>query len=140
MNADPPDGSVLLCDLASVVRSKNAGPFEFTIDLMFDDETLYRHVVDANVVTRELIRERYGVADDHIVFLGEFDAARAIKITMVRQTDSGGIGDRDINACQQHAPLLDVRVPAPPGSAAAGSGMVRPGPPAASGTREPRGS
>lgn len=140
MRTDRPDGPVLLCDLASVVRSKNAGPFEFTIDLMFDDEKLYRHVVDANVLTRELIRERYGVPDDHIVFLGEFDAARAIKITMVRQTDSGGIGDRDINACQQHAPLLDVLVSAPPRSPAAGRGTVRPEPPAASGSRGPRGS
>jgi hypothetical protein len=44
----------------------------------------------------------------HIVF---FDAARAIKITIKRPIDSGGIGDSDVYGAQQHAPLIDVMIP-----------------------------
>jgi hypothetical protein len=44
----------------------------------------------------------------HVVF---FDAARAIKITIRRPVDSGGIGDSDVYGAQQHAPLIDVLIP-----------------------------
>ena len=36
-----------LYDLALVCRSKNAGPFQVTIDLMFDDEAAYRRVLSS---------------------------------------------------------------------------------------------
>ena len=36
-----------LYDLASVLRSKNAGPFQITFDIMFDDEATYRRVIAA---------------------------------------------------------------------------------------------
>jgi len=32
---------IRLYDLASVLRSKNAGPFELTLDVMFADEQSY---------------------------------------------------------------------------------------------------
>ena len=35
-----------IADLAVLVRSKNAGPFWLTIDIMFDDEAAYRRVRD----------------------------------------------------------------------------------------------
>lgn len=81
---------------------------------MFDDAALYHWVVDSGVLSRRLICELYRIPEDRLLFIGGFDAALAIKITRVRATDSGGVGDRDINACQQHAPLLAVRIPASP--------------------------
>ena len=36
-----------LGDLAKLVRSKNAGPFWLTIDIMFDDAEAYRRARDA---------------------------------------------------------------------------------------------
>ena len=41
-----------------------------------------------------------------------FDPALAIKITIKRPIDSGGIGDTDVYGAQQHAPLFDVSIPA----------------------------
>lgn len=111
MTADVPAASELLGDLAAVVRSKNAGPFECTIDIMFDDADVYWRVLRSGVLTRALVCRLYRITDDRLLFLGQFDAALAIKITMVRPMASGGVGDRDVNACQQHAPLLDVRIP-----------------------------
>ena len=32
----------ILGDLATLIRSKNAGPFILTFDIMFDDEASYR--------------------------------------------------------------------------------------------------
>ena len=41
-----------LGDLAKLVRSKNAGPFWLTIDIMFDDADAYRRARDAEIVNR----------------------------------------------------------------------------------------
>jgi hypothetical protein len=100
-----------LYDLAKVLRSKNAGPFELTLDVMFDDEETYRTVKRSGVIDTELICRLYRIPPEdvhHIVF---FDAARAVKITIVRPVDSGGIGDTDVYGAQQHAPLIDVMIP-----------------------------
>lgn len=38
-------------DLAVLVRSKNAGPFWLTFDIMFDSPDIYKNVRDSNVIT-----------------------------------------------------------------------------------------
>ena len=48
-----------LGDLANLVRSKNAGPFWLTIDLMFDDAEAYRRARDAEIVNRATIARLY---------------------------------------------------------------------------------
>jgi len=42
-----------LGDLARLIRSKNAGPFVLTFDIMFDDKADYLRVRDSGVVTKE---------------------------------------------------------------------------------------
>ena len=104
-------GAIRLYDLAKVLRSKNAGPFELTLDIMFDDEESYQTVKRSGVIDRELVCKLYRVRPedvDHVVY---FDAARAFKITFKRPIDSGGVGDTDVYGAQQHAPLIDVMIP-----------------------------
>ena len=36
-----------LGELAKVLRSKNSGPFEITLDALFDDNEKYHHVKDS---------------------------------------------------------------------------------------------
>ena len=103
--------SVRLYDLAKVLRSKNAGPFELTLDIMFDDEENYRIVKRSGVIDRELVCRLYRVRADDVYHVVCFDAARAIKITIKRPVDSGGVGDTDVYGAQQHAPLIDVMIP-----------------------------
>jgi len=100
-----------ITELASVVRSKNAGPFEVTFDLIFRDEATYRRVKEGGYLTRELVASLYRVPVDRILVFEFFDAARALKITMARPWPQGSVGERDMHAAQQHAPLLSIRIP-----------------------------
>jgi len=45
-----------LGDLARLIRAKNAGPFMLTFDVMFDDENVYRRVINAQVLTKSSAR------------------------------------------------------------------------------------
>ena len=103
--------AVRLYDLAKVLRSKNAGPFELTLDVMFDDEESYQTVKRSGVIDRELVCKLYRVRPEDVYHVVYFDVARAIKITIKRPVDSGGIGDTDVYGAQQHAPLIDVMIP-----------------------------
>lgn len=97
-------------ELARVCKSKNAGPFDLTIDIVFDDPALYEKVRASGVITEALFARLYGVAVDDVL-LTPYDAAMAIKATFPRLVPAGGIGDTDVYGCQQHAPLLDVEIP-----------------------------
>jgi hypothetical protein len=97
-----------LRDLASVIRSKNSGPYELTLDVLFKDDQTYRRVADAGVLTGKFVAGLYGVPEESIVSVIEFPAARAIKVTMVRPIPSGALGERDVYGSQQHAPLLNA--------------------------------
>jgi len=106
-------GSRTLGELAQVVRSKNAKPYRITFDVIFNDRRVYECVKTAKVLTPETIVEIFGVRPDEIVSIHEFDAALAIKFTLRRRIPQGNPGDTDIYGCQQHAPLLDLKVPWP---------------------------
>ena len=98
-------------ELASVIRSKNAGPFELTFDIMFDDEQTYARVRASGILGAELIQRLYGVDADEVLSVHFFDAALTFKATIARPVASGTAGDSDVLGAQQHAPLLDVEIP-----------------------------
>ncbi|KAI5927086.1 hypothetical protein F4810DRAFT_429681 [Camillea tinctor] len=106
-----PDSAVEMMEIASVVRSKNSGPFELTLDIMFDNESSYKRVKAADVLTNEMIKELYQVQDEDILVNMYFDPAMAWKCTLKRPWAQGSIGERDTLGTQQHAPLLKVIVP-----------------------------
>jgi|SRR5712692_704619 len=100
--------AVKLIDIASVIRSKNAGPYELTLDIIFKERSWYEKVKAANAINRRLISQLYRVAESDIYHIIAFDPASAIKITLKRPLVSGDIGETDVYGAQQHAPLLDV--------------------------------
>jgi len=100
-----------ISELTSVLRSKNAGPLELTFDLIFSSKEIYDTVKASNVITRELIMELYQVSDDKIITFEYFDAAEALKITLVRPRPEASIGEIDMHGCQQHVPLLSIEIP-----------------------------
>jgi hypothetical protein len=102
---------VKLRNLAKVIRSKNSGPFELTLDIMFDKEEIYQKVKKIGVINKALISRLYQVSEDKILCLEPYDQALAIKITLVRPIDSGSIGETDTYGGQQHAPLMDIDIP-----------------------------
>lgn len=102
-----------LADLADVMRSKNAGPFQITIDLMFDDRATYDRVIGSGVLTPATIASLYDV-EASLVRIVPFDRVRAIKITLPRRSGEHGSGsafDRDVYGAQQHGPLVDLAIP-----------------------------
>jgi len=100
-----------LRDLVAVVRSKNAGPFRLTLDILFKDETIYRQVVASACITPGLIARLYHLPVEDITDFVEFAPGHAIKATFVRPMGSGAAGDTDVYGAQQHAPLLDIQIP-----------------------------
>ena len=99
-----------LKDRAKLIRSKNAGPFMLTFDVMFDDAETYARIRDARVLSAEVIGRLYRVPVERVQFY-ECDAARALKATIPRLVTSGDLGDCDVYGGQQHGPLLDLEVP-----------------------------
>lgn len=100
----------MLKDIAKACKSKNAGPFHITLDIMFDDASLFERVRKTNVITPELIAGLYGVSVDQVLFT-EYPPALAWKATLPRRIPSGAVGDTDVYGAQQHAPLLNIEVP-----------------------------
>lgn len=100
-----------LRELAKVIRSKNAGPFELTFDVIFDDAGIYERVRDSGVFDAELFARLYRVPRERVLSVHAFDPALTLKATVARPTSSGTAGDTDVFGAQQHAPLLDVDVP-----------------------------
>jgi len=99
-----------LRDLAKMIRSKNAGPFELTIDIIFADRPTYERVKGSGVVSRELIAGMFGI-DAGQVRLFHYDPAYAIKASVPRYTVSGDPDETDVFAGQQYAQLVDLEVP-----------------------------
>lgn len=100
-----------LSDLARIVRSKNAGPFEVTLDMIFPDRATYERVKATGYFTRERMAALYRVPVEDMYEVVFFDPALAVKVTMARQRPQGSIGESDTYGAQQHAPLLTVSLP-----------------------------
>ncbi len=93
-------------DAAAVIRSKNAGPFELTFDLMFTDKATYDEV--RRSITSAKIAELYRIPVEHVLKIVHFEPALAVKITIVRPRASGSLGETDVYGAQQHAPLFEL--------------------------------
>ncbi|MCC3373256.1 DUF4387 domain-containing protein [Cohnella sp. REN36] len=100
-----------LYEAAKVLRSKNSGPFELTLDVLFEDADLYRRVKTLGLIDRKTISELYQIPEDRITQLVYFDPALGIKITLARKVSSGTFPDRDVYGAQQHAPLMALELP-----------------------------
>ncbi len=97
-------------ELVKVIRSKNAGPYQLTFDIIFKEFEVYEKVKAKQAINRELIVELYNIKAKDIISLIYYDPAKAVKFTIVRPLSAGAIGDRDVYGAQQHAPLLDIEL------------------------------
>ncbi len=96
-------------DLLASVRSKNAGPFSYTVDLFFPDAATFHEVVTSNVINQRVVASLYNLRPDQVrVF--PFEPALAIKVSLPRPFPGGDPADRDVAGGQQFAPLLGIAV------------------------------
>lgn len=99
-----------LWEVTKLIRSKNAGPFELTFDVIFKDRETYEKVRDAGLINAEWFARTYRLVPE-VVSIINYDAASAIKITIPRPAISGDVTDTDVFGGQQHGPLVDLEVP-----------------------------
>lgn len=93
---------------ARVIRSKNSGPYELTLDIIFKDKRTFDLFRKRNIVTKKSVAALYKRPVKDILKLLYFEPATALKITMRRPIPSGHPGETDIYGAQQHAPLLRI--------------------------------
>ena len=99
-----------LYDCAKTIRSKNAGPFTLTIDLVFDDQSTFYNILHDLQNRKSEIARLYSVAPQDI-HINSLIQVNAIKISMPRSfASSGGLNDRDVYGCQQHFPLAEMQI------------------------------
>lgn len=110
-----------LGELASVFRSKNAEPFLTTIDVLFDDRTVYEWVAESGAVNADAVSNAYRIPKEAVYGVFFVPSINAIKISIIKFSEENGYygsGDPvcvDHFGAQQHVPLLDLDVPAMPG-------------------------
>lgn len=107
----PAVGHQYLGALASVVRSKNAGPYEVTFDVMFDSPEVYNTVKASGLLSRVTISDLYGIQESDVIAALWWDPAFAFKATVKRPLTSGGFGETDTHGSCQHVKLMYLQVP-----------------------------
>ncbi|MDO4564290.1 MAG: DUF4387 domain-containing protein [Clostridia bacterium] len=98
-----------LVDLATVVRSKNAGPLWLTLDVMFDGEENFTRAIQSEAITPKSISDLFGVPAEKVSII-PYPIVNSIKITIPRNPVSGSIGETDVYGCQQYLPLYSLMV------------------------------
>ncbi|MGO4741009.1 DUF4387 domain-containing protein [Bosea sp. 2KB_26] len=100
-----------LREIADIVRSKNAGPYRITFDILCREKANYETIRNSGAITPETVARAYGLAPSDISSFFEIDMANAIKITIRRPRAQGSAGEGDMYGCQQHVPLMNMLVP-----------------------------
>lgn len=99
-----------LGEYSKVLRSKNSGPFEITLDVLFSKSNDYFHVKHSNKITGDAICRLYRLKAEQLKHIVFFDQALGFKITFFRSHSSGSVFDRDVYGAQQHAPLMNLEI------------------------------
>jgi hypothetical protein len=111
LTPEPVAGTCYLGDVASIIRSKNAGPYELTFDIMFDDDDTYAKVKHCGLLTRATVAHLYRIDEEEVIACMFWDPARAFKATIKRASVSGAFGETDTHGSQQHVPFLYLKLP-----------------------------
>ncbi|MGE5528474.1 MAG: DUF4387 domain-containing protein [Patescibacteria group bacterium] len=103
--------TVLLAELLDVVRSKNAGPYELTFDLIFRRAADYRRIKAGGLIDEALVAGLYRLERRDVLGIHYYDPASAVKVTIRRSRAAGDPGETDVYGAQQHAPWLTLEIP-----------------------------
>ncbi|WP_410625555.1 DUF4387 domain-containing protein [Amycolatopsis sp. cmx-8-4] len=101
--------TVPLGELATLVRSKNAGPFWVTIDIFFPTTATYERASHSAATDPRTIGDLYRV-DHNRIRIFHLPELCAIKISFPRPITQGALRDRDMHAGQQHVPLSGLAI------------------------------
>lgn len=96
----------------STFRTRNAGAFLVSVDMVFTSEQEYRRWRDSGVITAAEVARLLKV-DAGTVEVIDYPAANAIKVTLPRRVVAGSPADTDLDSAAQFVPLLALTLPAP---------------------------
>ncbi|KAK3987284.1 hypothetical protein QBC44DRAFT_351900 [Cladorrhinum sp. PSN332] len=108
------EGHMPLYQLAKTLRTKNAGPYQLTLDVLFPTRENYDRVFKSGVLTREAVLRLYGLEggrEDELLECMWWEPALAFKATMKRPKVSGGWEDEDVHGSGGHVGVMGVLVP-----------------------------
>lgn len=97
-------------EYTTTFRTRNAGAFLVSVDIVFSTPELYVQWRDSGIINKESVAERMKVSPD-VVRIIDYPAASAIKITIPRRTIAGDPDDTDLDSAGQFVPLLDLELP-----------------------------
>ena len=100
-----------LVELATTIRSKNAGVDHITFDVICRERQNFERVRDSGALNRTAVARLFGVDESRVTDFVVFEPANAIKFTIRRPKPSGGMGETDLFGSQQYAPLFDLDIP-----------------------------
>ncbi len=100
----------VLADIANLIRSKNAGPFVLTFDIMFGSDEDYEIVRRSGALSVGMFAKLYRVPAETVRFF-ECANARAFKFSIPRPCFQGDLGDADLHGGQQFIPLMSIEIP-----------------------------
>ena len=100
-----------LQDVARTIRSKNAGSFMITVEIIFNEPQYYNYIKQNQLITQESIAKAYNLPKEKVTDFCYYDAGLGIKANFRREIPSGGAGESDVYGCQQYAPLLKIEFP-----------------------------
>jgi hypothetical protein len=99
-----------LRDLAHIVRSKNAGPYIFTNDIVLRSKEDFHWLLDSGLLSVENVARQYGIAESEVHSINPYEPAMCIKVNIRRRITSGDVGDSDVLGMQFHTPLAEMRI------------------------------
>lgn len=94
-----------LMDCARILRSKNAGAFVLTIDVICRSQQEFDEVMQSQVLVAATVADLYRVRPEDVSIIA-YPQVFAVKVTMPRLAGSGDPGDPDVYGSQQHVPLM----------------------------------
>ncbi|MDR3069446.1 MAG: DUF4387 domain-containing protein [Propionibacteriaceae bacterium] len=91
------------------IRSKVAGPFWVTTDLMFDSQDSYDKYFDSPALSAESLAAIYDIDPASIIYY-PVPKLRVLKISYPRKTPQGSVEERDLHSGQQFTYMLDLEL------------------------------
>ena len=94
-----------LYEHASIIRSKNAGPFNLTIDVFFTDAESYDLARNSQLLTIAGVARAYGVHESTVKGVWWEDRIYAAKVSLLRWSSSSDPFCSDLFGAHLHTPL-----------------------------------
>ena len=98
-----------LRDVCDLFRSRNAGAFLLTLDIVPVSAELFDRLRADRTLESDRVARLLGVSKSDLR-VTYYQQGNAVKITIPRRVSGGSPDDHDVDGAQQFVPLLDLTV------------------------------